>query len=264
MVECDEGVLIAEQRGRVRYLRLNRLRVMNALNAEVFSLLEAELESIRADRGTRAVIITGVGERAFSAGADLDELMGLDAVDTRRLLDRGQRVFRALERLGTPTIAAVNGYALGGGFELALACSLIIGAGNAKFGLPEVGLGLIPGYGGTQRLPRLIGAQAALRLMLTGQRINAVRAHELGMLSQPPVADEKLLDAAGELAEEISSRSPRSATLILESVFASSDLDSGLAHETTLAALAAASEDAAEGVKAFREGWTPDFGGGDR
>ncbi len=262
MVERDESVLIAEQKGRVRYLWLNRPRVMNALNAGVFSLLEAELESIRADRGTRAVVITGAGERAFSAGADLDELMGLDAVDVRRLLDRGQRVFRALERLGTPTIAAVNGYALGGGFELALACSLIIGSKNAKFGLPEVGLGLIPGYGGTQRLPRLAGEQAALRLMLTGQRIDAVRAHELGMLSQPPVADEKLLEVAGELAEEISGQSPRSAALILEAVFSSGDLDSSLAHETTLAALAASSSDAEEGVKAFRERRTPDFGGG--
>lgn len=262
MVERDEGVLISEQRGRVRYLQLNRPRVMNALNAKVFSLLEAELDSIRTDRGTRVVVITGVGGRAFSAGADLDELMGLDAVDIRRLLGRGQRIFRAIEKLGTPTIAAVNGYALGGGFELALSCSLIVAAGSAKFGLPEVGLGLMPGYGGTQRLPRLIGTQAALRLMLTGQRIDAARAHELGVLSQPPVQGEELSDTASELAEEISCGSSRAATLILEAVSTSGDLDSGLAHETTLAALAASSKDAAEGARAFREGRTPNFGGG--
>ncbi len=257
----DENVLVAEQRGRVRYLTINRPDVLNALNAAVFAALETELARIGSDPGTRVVVVTGTGERAFSAGADLDELMGLDPVDTRALLGRGQRVFRALEKLGTPVIAAVNGYALGGGFELALACSLIVGAERAKFGLPEVGLGLIPGYGGTQRLPRLVGRQAALRLMLTGQRVDAVRAFELGILSQPPVPDDQLLDVATELAEEIAGRSPRAAALILESESSSDDLDSSLAHETTLAALAAASEDAAEGVRAFREKRTPNFGG---
>ena len=261
MGEHDADVLIPEQKGRVRYLTLNRPRVLNALNAGVFGSLEAEIASIAEDAGTRAVVLTGTGERAFSAGADLDELTGLDPVDVRRLLGGGQRVFRALERLGKPTIAAVNGYALGGGFELALSCSLIVGAERARFGLPEAGLGLIPGYGGTQRLPRLIGRPAALKLMLTGGRIDAAQAHELGVLCQPPVPDDELLAVAGGLAEEIASSSPRAVALILESVGSSDGLDAALAHETTLAALAASSEDAAEGVAAFREKRKPDFGG---
>jgi len=262
VVERDENVLIAEQRERVRYLTLNRPDVLNALNSKVFTALETELARIEADPGTRVVVVTGSGGRAFSAGADLDELTGLDPVDTRKLLGRGQRVFRALERLGKPVIAAVNGYALGGGFELALACSLIVGSEGAKFGLPEAGLGLIPGYGGTQRLPRLIGKQAALRLMLSGQRADATSAYELGILSQPPVSDDELLDTVGQLAGEISGRSPRAAALILEAVSSSDGLDAGLAHETTLAALAAASGDAAEGIRAFREKRTPSFGAG--
>jgi enoyl-CoA hydratase len=258
--EREEDVLIAEQRGHVRYLMLNRPDVLNALNARVFALLRTELASVASDPGTRVLVITGAGDRAFSSGADLEELMGLDPVDTRALLEQGQRVLRDLETLGTPVIAAVNGYALGGGFELALACPLVVGAERAQFGLPEVGLGLMPGYGGTQRLPRVVGPQAALRMMLTGQRVDATRAHELGILSQPPVEDGQLLEVVGDLAKEIASRSPRAASLILQSVGASSGLDAGLAHETTLAALAAASGDAAEGVAAFREKRSHNFG----
>ena len=258
----DDQILVVEQRGSVRYLTLNRPEVLNALNAEIFAALEAEMSGVAADPGTRAVVVTGVGDRAFSAGADLDELMGLDPVDRRALLERGQRVFRTMETLGTPVIAAVNGYALGGGFELALACSLIVAAERAQFGLPEVGLGLIPGYGGTQRLPRAVGPQAALKLMLTGERVDATLAHELGLLSQAPVPDHELLETAEGLAEVIAGKSPRAAGLILKAVGARSGLDAGLAHETTLAALAAASGDAAEGVAAFREKRAPDFGRG--
>lgn len=261
MGEYNTNVLISEQKSRVRYLTLNRPRVLNALNANVFGSLEAELGKIATDPGTRAVVLTGAGERAFSAGADLDEITGLDPVDVRNLLGVGQRVLRALERLGKPVVAAVNGYALGGGFELALSCSLIVGAERARFGLPEAGLGLIPGYGGTQRLPRLVGRQAALKLMLTGERIVAARAHELGLLCQALVPDDELLTVAGGLAEEMATCSPKSVTLILESMGSSDGLDKGLAHETTLAALAASSEDAAEGVAAFREKRKPDFGG---
>ena len=259
MDERDEDVLTAEQGGQVRYRALNRPGVLDALNDPVFASLGTELAGVGPDRGTRVVVITGAGDRSFSSGADLEELMGLDPVDTRALLEQGQRVLRDLETLGTPVIAAVNGYALGGGFELALACSLVVAAERAQFGLPEVGLGLMPGYGGTQRLPRIVGPQAALRIMLTGQRINAARADELGILSQPPVEDGQLLEVVGDLAKEIATRSPRAASLILQSVSASSGLDAGLAHETTLAALAAASGDAAEGVAAFREKRAPNF-----
>lgn len=165
-----------------------------------------------------------------------------------------------METLGTPVIAAVNGYALGGGFELALACTLIVAAESARFGLPEVGLGLISGYGGTQRLPKAIGSRAALRIMLTGEQVDAARADELGVLSQPPVPDHDLLEVVGSLADNISEKSPRAAGLILKAVGYANDLDAGLAHETTLAALAAASGDAEEGIAAFREKRTPRFG----
>jgi enoyl-CoA hydratase len=256
----EDRVLAVEQRGTVRYLTLDRPDVLNALNARVFSELEAQISAVAADPGIRAVVIAGAGDRAFSAGADLDELTGLDPVDRRALLERGQRVFRSLETLGTPVIAAVGGYALGGGLEMALACSLIVAAEKARFGLPEVGLGLIPGYGGTQRLPRAVGHQAALKMMLTGEHVDAARAHDLGLLCRAPVPDGELLEAAGGLAEEIASKSARAAGLILKSVGSNAGLDAGLAHETTLAALAAASGDAEEGIAAFREKRTPSFG----
>jgi enoyl-CoA hydratase len=256
----EDAVLIAEQRGAVRYLTLDRPEVLNALNASVFTALEEQLARISSDLATRTVVITGAGDRAFSAGADLDELTGLDPVDRRALLERGQRVFRSLETLGIPVIAAVNGYALGGGFELALACTLIVAAESARFGLPEVGLGLIPGYGGTQRLPRAVGSRAALGMMLTGEQIDAARADELGILSQPPVPDDDLLQVVGSLADSISGKSPRAASLILKAVGYADGLDASLAHETTLAALAAASGDAEEGIAAFREKRTPRFG----
>jgi enoyl-CoA hydratase len=255
----EDRVLTVEQRGDVRYLTLNRPEVLNALNTGVFAALEEELTSIGLDSGTRAVVISGAGDRAFSAGADLDELADLDPVDRRALLEQGQRILRGLETLGTPTISAVGGYALGGGFELALSCTLIVASESAKFGLPEVGLGLIPGYGGTQRLPKNIGRQAALKMMLTGERIDAARAHELGLLCQPPTPDADLLEVAGTLAESISEKSPRAANLILKSVGYADSLDAALAHETTLAALAADSGDAEEGISAFREKRAPNF-----
>ncbi len=257
----DDQVLGVEQRGAARYLTLNRPEVLNALNASVFTALEEQLARISSDPGTRTVVITGAGDRAFSAGADLDELTGLDPVDRRALLERGQRIFRSLETLGIPVIAAVNGYALGGGFELALACTLIVAAESARFGLPEVGLGLIPGYGGTQRLPRAVGSRAALGMMLTGEQIDAARADELGILSQSPVPDDDLPEVVGSLADSISGKSPRAASLILKAVGYAVGLDASLAHETTLAALAASSGDADEGIAAFREKRTPRFEG---
>lgn len=255
----EDLVLTAEQRGAVRYLTLNRPGVLNALNSDVFTMLEEETTRIASDPGVRAVVISGAGDRAFSAGADLDELAGLDPVDRRALLERGQRVMRSLETLGTPTVAAVEGYALGGGFELAMSCTLLVASESARFSLPEVSLGLIPGYGGTQRLSKAVGRQAALKMMLTGERIDAACAHELGLLCQPPTSDADLLEAAGTLAERISEKSPRAANLILKSVGYANGLDAALAHETTLAALAAASGDAEEGISAFREKRAPNF-----
>ena len=260
MNEPDAGVLIATQRGSVRHLTLNRPHVLNALNAAVFDRLETELEEIRSNPDVRAVIVTGAGERAFSAGADLDELAVLSTYEACVLLARGQSVFRSIEKLGVPVVAAVNGFALGGGFELALACSLIVASEKASFGLPEIGLGLIPGYGGTQRLPRLVGTKSALRLLLTGERIDARRAYELAILAEPPTATDKLADIAGNLADRIAARSSIAARLILDAVDRASDLDRDLAYETALAALATSTPDAEEGISAFREKRPPTFG----
>lgn len=254
-----KDALIAEQTGRVLRLTINRPDALNALNAEVLSGLRNELDGAARDASVRVVVIAGTGERAFSAGADLDELTGFDPADTRARLRQGQSAIRALETLEKPVIAAVRGYALGGGFELALACSLILGAESAKFGLPEVGLGLIPGYGGTQRLPRLIGRQAALDIILTGERIDARRAYELGILCRAPVPDGDLLATADGLAGEMAHRSPKAMRLALSAVNSTVDLDSALAYETALAALATTSEDAAEGIKAFQEKREPNF-----
>lgn len=254
-----EDAVIAEQKGCVLRLTINRPDVLNALNAEVLSGLRNGLDRAAQDASVRVVVIAGTGERAFSAGADLDELTGLDPADTRDRLRKGQSTIRALETLEKPVIAAVRGYALGGGFELALACSLILGAESARFGLPEVGLGLIPGYGGTQRLPRLVGRQAALDIVLTGERIDARRAYELGILCRPPIPDGDLLAAADDLAGEMARRSPKATRLALSAVNSTVNLDSALAYETALAALATTSEDAAEGIKAFQEKREPNF-----
>lgn len=253
MAEPDEDVLIARQQGGVRLLTLNRPRVLNALDGGLLARFEGELERISSSADVRAVVVSGAGERAFSVGADLDELASLSPFEARALLSRGQSVFRALETLGVPVIAAVNGYALGGGFELALACSLVVASEDASFGLPEVSLGLIPGYGGTQRLPRLVGAKSALRLLLTGERIDARRAHELGILAEPPVAKGELLEVAVALADRIAANSPIATSLILDAVDRAGRLEPDLAYETALAALATSTPDAAEGIRAFRE-----------
>ncbi|MQA83575.1 MAG: enoyl-CoA hydratase/isomerase family protein [Streptosporangiales bacterium] len=251
------------QEGRVLTVTLSREHVYNALNAELLTALDRCVASLRERPGVRAVVLTGAGGKAFSAGADLDELAGLPAEQARDLLGYGQGVLRRLETCGVPVIAAVNGVALGGGFEVALACSFIVAADTATFGLPEAGLGLMPGYGGTQRLPRLIGRHAALHLMLTGERLTAGRAYEIGLLPSPPVPPDELADRAAAAAGRVAERSPRSHELILEAVDAAADasVDAGLRHETSLAALAAVSADAEEGIAAFRERRRPRFGG---
>ena len=162
--------------GPVAVLELNRPAAHNTLNRAVLDALDRTLDELAGDDMTRAVVIAGAGGKSFCAGADLDELTGLTATQAHELLGRGQRLFDRIQHYPLPVIAAVNGWALGGGFELALACSFIVAATDAKFGLPEAGLGLMPGYGGTQRLPGLVGRQLALSLMLTGTRLDAARA----------------------------------------------------------------------------------------
>jgi enoyl-CoA hydratase len=245
--------------GAVARITLDRPEARNALNSGVLDALDAAVAAAAEDPAVRVLVLDAAGERAFCAGADLDELRGLSGLAARAHLARGQRVLRRLETCGVPSIAAVRGWALGGGFELALACSLIVGAESARFGLPEARLGLMPGYGGTQRLTRAVGPKAALTMMLTAEPINARRAWELGLLARPPVQDEELDERTSELAALLASRSPSSLASVLECVDAAHPPDAALRHETALAGLATASPAAAEGISAFLEGRPPAF-----
>ncbi|WP_329254629.1 enoyl-CoA hydratase-related protein [Actinoallomurus sp. NBC_01490] len=253
--------LLTERRDATLWLTLNRPGVHNALNAELLGRLDDALDEAAADTGVRAIVLTGAGTKAFSAGADLGELAGLPAERAHQVLARGGRIVGRLERSPVPVIAAVGGLALGGGFELALACSFIVAAERASFGLPETGLGLIPGYGGTQRLPRLIGRQAALHAILTGERITADRAYGLGMVAVPPVPREDLDATAERIAATVASRGPHASGRVLEAVASGLDssLEAGLRLETGLAALCVADPEAAEGIAAFREHRAPAF-----
>lgn len=241
--------------GEVGVITINRPEVFNALNSEVLTLIDAGRQDLTADPACRAIIVTGTGGRAFSAGADLDEITALTPDTASAFLSRGQAVFRALELSPVPVIAAVNGLALGGGFELIMACAFSVFATNASAGLPETGLGLIPGYGGTQRLTRLAGRAVGLHLMLTGERLSAERAYALGITPVPPVEPGALLDAARQLAGKIARKGPRAVASVIQATSAGDATahDPWLALETSLAASAAAGSEAAEGIAAFRE-----------
>ena len=260
MGQPDSGVVRCAVDGPIARITIARSEARNALNAAVFGALEQAFDEIEASSTVRAVIVLGDGNRAFCAGADLDELRSLSGTNARALLGRGQRLMRRIEALEVPTIAAVRGWALGGGFELALACTLIVASESARFGLPEAGLGLMPGYGGTQRLTRAIGANAALSCMLTDDRLAADRAWELGLLARPPVDDDSLEPLAIELASQIVTRAPVAVALILEAVDSALPAGTDLRHETALASLATSSGDAAEGISAFLEKRQPSFG----
>ncbi|MFC8178252.1 enoyl-CoA hydratase/isomerase family protein [Rhodococcus sp. NPDC057297] len=249
------SVVTTERSGSVTTLTIDRPEAFNALNADVIGALLASMSDAAADRSTRAVIVTGSGKKAFSAGADLKELAGMTPDTARRTMTDGQRAFRLIEQLPIPVIAAVNGLALGGGFELALTATFPVLSTSASLGLPESGLGLIPGYGGTQRLPRAIGERTAAYMMLTGARLSAARAFELGLTPIPPTSPDDLLPTALDLAEKIAAQGPDAVRSILSAVGAGRDstLDAGLAIETGLAALAVAGDESTEGIGAFLE-----------
>ena len=257
-----EQVLV-DRDGPVARITINRPDVHNALNAAVLAAIGRAVDELAGDGRTRAIIVTGAGTKAFSAGADLDELTGLTGEEAHAVLGTGQRILRRIETCGVPVVAAVNGLALGGGFELVLASTVVVAAEHATFGLPEAGLGLIPGYGGTQRLAGTVGRHAALHLMLTGARLAADRAFELGLLAVPPVPAAALPELAAELAAGLASRSPWAVRSILAATdrAAGSPAESGLMLETALAALATAGSDAAEGIAAFRSKRLPTFAG---
>lgn len=247
--------LVVERHGAVVLATINRPQAFNALDAHVVADLCEVVVSAERSSETRAVVVTGVGEKAFSAGADLKELAGMSADEAHETMRAGQQAFRRIESAEVPVVAAVNGLALGGGFELALATTFPLLSTRAALGLPESSLGLIPGYGGTQRLPRAVGRRVATHLMLTGHRLDAQRAFELGITPLPPFEPSALIDAALEVAVKIAQQGPLAARSILHAVLrgADGDLDAGLALESGLASLAIAGSESSEGISAFLE-----------
>ncbi|GBC79172.1 Short-chain-enoyl-CoA hydratase [bacterium HR09] len=247
-------VVLVEDRGRVRWLTINRPEKLNALNREVLAALERAFAEAVAESSVGAVVITGAAEKAFVAGADIAEFQGLSPAQAQALARRGQALFSTIEESPKPVIAAVNGFALGGGMELAMACHLRVAAENAKFGQPEVKLGLIPGYGGTQRLPRLVGKGRALELLLTGAMIDAATALSWGLVNRV-VPQAELSASAQKLAEDILAVAPTAVTRCLEAVNVGLEgpLAEGLQMEAALFGLCAATEDFKEGVSAFLE-----------
>ena len=231
---------------------LDRPKVMNALNRGLFNDLEAIFLEIGGNAEVRAVILTGAGDKAFAAGADINELSTVDANQGQALSARGQAVFDLIENCGKPVIAAVNGFALGGGCELAMACTIRIASDRARLGQPEVKIGLIPGYGGSQRLPRLVGKGAALKILLTGEMVPAAEALRIGLVDEV-VAPEELLPRAHTLAAAIAANAPLAVRSCIETVNAGYDLPIAAALELEAASfgLACGTDDKAEGTAAF-------------
>jgi enoyl-CoA hydratase len=251
-----------EVRGPLAVVTLDRPKVLNALNIASMTELEEVFLNVSQAASIRAVLITGRGEKAFVAGADIRELAALSAIEGEQMALRGQRVFHLIENCGKPVIACINGFALGGGCELALACTLRIASSNARLGQPEVKLGIIPGYGGTQRLPRLIGKGAALKMILTGETINAQEALRLGLVDEV-VEPDQLLVRAEQIAQTIAAMAPLAVRDAMRAVHAGYDLPlaSGLALEASLFGLACSTDDKAEGTKAFLEKRTASWSG---
>ena len=254
--------LLVDQHGNVLIVTLNRPRALNALNAQLLAELSAVVAGVASDAGVRALVLTGAGDRAFAAGADINELVSLDAESGRRFAASGQAVFSALERLGKPSIAAINGFALGGGCELAMACTLRLAAATAQFGQPEVDLGIIPGFGGSQRLARLVGRGRALALLLGGHNIGAEEAERIGLVNRV-VAVADLKTEALALAQQLAEKAPLAVRYLLNAVYAGADLplDQALQLEATLFGLSASTADMKEGTRAFLEKRMPKFTG---
>jgi enoyl-CoA hydratase len=258
-------VVKVEREGSVLSVVIDRPEALNALNAGVLAGVEDAMARARTESGIRAVVLTGSGERAFCAGADLKEMQGIGVDAAREQMIRGHRVMRAVEQSPVPVIGAVNGLALGGGFELALSCTFTILSTKAALGLPESGLGLIPGYGGTQRLPRLVGTAVATHVMLTGERLTADRAYQLGLTPLAPVEPERLLEVAHGVAASIATKGPTAVTSILSAVRTGVEapIEAGLAAELGLSVIALTGSESAEGIAAFLEKRAPRFGAGE-
>jgi enoyl-CoA hydratase len=241
-----------EKKAALAYLTVNRPKALNALNKATLEEIGAALEDIRGDAGISGLIVTGAGGKAFVAGADITEIASISSVEASAFTRRGQAVFDLLENLGKPSVAAVDGFALGGGCELAMACTLRVATESARFGQPEVKLGVIPGFGGTQRLPRLVGRGRALQMILTGEPIDAQEAHRIGLVNEI-VPTEKLLERAAEILRKIGANAPLAVRFSIEAVNRGlqASQSEGLVIESALFAVCASSEDKREGTAAF-------------
>src|SRR3984957_17547960 len=254
--------ILYEKKGPIAYVTVNRPKVLNALSRTTIADLKAALEDARDDSSIAGVILTGAGEKSFIAGADISEMVSDSAVQSEEKTRFGQGVLNLIENLGKPVIAAVNGFAFGGGCETAMACTIRLAAEGAKFGQPEVKLGIIPGYGGTQRLPRLVGKGLALQLILTGNTIGAQEAYRIGLVNEV-VPQAELIGRAEAILTQISVNAPLAVKFALEAVNKGMETSQaeGLLIESSLVALCASTEDKKEGTSAFLEKRAPNFQG---
>ena len=256
-----ENVLY-EKKGPVAYVTLNRPKVLNALNQRTWQDLRAAFEDARDDADVRGVILTGAGDKAFIAGADISELAQVTAVQAERSSTYGQEVLNLVENLGKPVVAAINGFALGGGCETAMACTIRLATESARFGQPEVKLGVPPGGGGTQRLPRLVGKGRALQLILSGEMISAQEAYRIGLVNEVVPADD-LIPRAEAILKQIFANAPLAVRYSLEAVNKGLETSQteGLALEASFFGLCAGTEDKQEGTQAFLQKRAAQFQG---
>jgi enoyl-CoA hydratase len=258
---CYECIRIErEEDSPLLWIVINRPQVLNALNAKVLQELHDSLKKAEGDESVKVVLITGAGEKSFVAGADIKELESVGPLEAQDFCNRGQALFNAIERLSKPVIAVINGFALGGGCELALACDMRIASQKARVGQPEINLGVIPGYGGTQRLPRLVGRGKAMELIMTGDMIDALEGEKIGLLDRV-VAPERLREEAKSLALKMAEKSTVILGLVKRAVHHGMEmgLAEGCAYEASLFAQACSTADKEEGVRAFLDKRKPRF-----
>ena len=254
--------IIFDKKGLIAYVTVNRPKVLNALNMATMEELRAAFHDLKNDSAVRVAILTGAGDKAFIAGADIAELAKHDAVSAKEYTHRGQSVLNLIENLGKPVIACLNGFALGGGCEVAMACTMRLASENAKLGQPEVKLGIIPGYGGTQRLPRLVGKGIAMQMVLAGEMISAQEAHRIGLVNEVTTPTE-LIPRAEAISQKIIANAPLAVQYAMEAVNKGMEmtLAEGLYLEAVLFGVCCATEDKKEGTTAFLEKRAAQFKG---